>query len=182
MVFTDFFLRKWRITCFFVFLLCPQHWKFPRQGSNPCHSSSPSHCSDSTGSLTGCATRELRNALFEKQCYSLLLSGSPLAPWPLCSTESSYCQSAPGARDMNGNLDPLFKGDPNFILSKEEDFIREDHDRHRVAIKTHCLCRGILPTVSGFSFFSNTHFSQGAVVFCFSWSSKQKSQMHILHR
>ena len=154
---------------FFFFLFCPQRVKVPRPGTEPAHHGSDPRCfSDNAGSLTGCATRELRNALFEKQCYSLLLSGSPLAPWPLCSTESSYCQSAPGARDMNGNLDPLFKGDPNFILSKEEDFIREDHDRHRVAIKTHCLCRGILPTVSGFSFFSNTHFSQGAVVFCFS--------------
>ena len=34
-------------------------WKFPGQGSNLCHSSDPSCCSDNTRSLTYCATREL---------------------------------------------------------------------------------------------------------------------------
>ena len=34
-------------------------WKFPGQGSNPCHSSEPSHCSDNVGSLICCNTREL---------------------------------------------------------------------------------------------------------------------------
>ena len=34
-------------------------WNFLGQGSNLCHSSDPRHCSDSTGSLTHCATREL---------------------------------------------------------------------------------------------------------------------------
>ena len=32
---------------------------FPGQGLNPSHSSDPGHCSDNTGSLTHCATREL---------------------------------------------------------------------------------------------------------------------------
>ena len=35
-------------------------WKFLRQGSNPCHSSDPSRCSDNAGSLNGCATRKLQ--------------------------------------------------------------------------------------------------------------------------
>ena len=35
-------------------------WYFPGQGSNPSHSSDLSHCSDHTGSLTCCATREFQ--------------------------------------------------------------------------------------------------------------------------
>ena len=35
-------------------------WKFPGKGLNPCHSSDLSHCSDNTGSLTCCTTRELQ--------------------------------------------------------------------------------------------------------------------------
>ena len=35
-------------------------WKFRGQGSNPCHSSDQSHCSDSARSLTCCTTRELQ--------------------------------------------------------------------------------------------------------------------------
>ena len=35
--------------------------KFLSQVSNPCHSSNPSHCSDSAGSLTYCTTRELQS-------------------------------------------------------------------------------------------------------------------------
>ena len=42
---------------FFFFWLCPQ--KFPGQGSNLCHSSDPSQCSDNARSLTHWATREL---------------------------------------------------------------------------------------------------------------------------
>ena len=43
---------------FFFFFGCTYGmWKFPSQGLNQCHSSDPS--SDSTGSLTYCATREL---------------------------------------------------------------------------------------------------------------------------
>lgn len=34
-------------------------WKFPGQESNLCHSSEPSRCSDITGYITRCATREL---------------------------------------------------------------------------------------------------------------------------
>ena len=40
-------------------------WKFPGQGSNPCHSSHPSHCRDNAGSLTHWATGELhRHKIF----------------------------------------------------------------------------------------------------------------------
>ena len=39
-------------------------WKFPDQGSNPCHSSNQSHYSDNTRSLTHWATRELLPVLF----------------------------------------------------------------------------------------------------------------------
>ena len=35
-------------------------WKFPGQGQKLRHSSDLSHCSDNAGSLTYCATRELR--------------------------------------------------------------------------------------------------------------------------
>ena len=34
-------------------------WKFLGLGTNPCHSSNSSHCSDNTGSLTNCTAREL---------------------------------------------------------------------------------------------------------------------------
>ena len=39
-------------------------WKIPGQGLKPCHSSNPSLCSDNTGSLTHCATRELSKTQF----------------------------------------------------------------------------------------------------------------------
>ena len=42
---------------FFLATLCGI-WKFPGQGSNPCHCNDPSHCSDNAGSLTCCTTRE----------------------------------------------------------------------------------------------------------------------------
>ena len=41
----------------FFFHTCNM-WKFPGQGSNPCCSDDPSHCSDNAGSLTSCAARE----------------------------------------------------------------------------------------------------------------------------
>ena len=44
--------------CFCFVLFCfgslPQHAKFLGQGSNPCHSSDPSHCRNTTRSLTHC--------------------------------------------------------------------------------------------------------------------------------
>ena len=45
-------------------------WKFPGQGSNPCHSSSPSWCSNNVRSLTLCTTRELQHVLL----FELFLS------------------------------------------------------------------------------------------------------------
>ena len=39
-------------------------WKFLGQGSNLSHSSDPSPCSDNTGSLTCCTTRELLSIFF----------------------------------------------------------------------------------------------------------------------
>ena len=38
-------------------------WKFLGQGSNPCHSSSQSYCSDSAGSLTCYATDNFKDSL-----------------------------------------------------------------------------------------------------------------------
>jgi len=38
--------------------------KVPGQGSNPQHSSDLSHCTDNTGSLTRCATREILSVNF----------------------------------------------------------------------------------------------------------------------
>lgn len=45
----------------FFFFFCHTHsmWKFPGQGSNPCHSSDLNHISDNAESLTHWATREL---------------------------------------------------------------------------------------------------------------------------
>ena len=44
----------------FCFVCCTHEmWKFPGQGPNPCHSSSPSLCSDNARSLTHCGTGEL---------------------------------------------------------------------------------------------------------------------------
>ena len=50
----------------FVFVFCHTRgmWKFPGQGSNPCHSSNLSRFSDNAGSLTCCATKELCDVLF----------------------------------------------------------------------------------------------------------------------
>ena len=39
-------------------------WKFLDQGSNPCHSSHPNHCSDSARSLIRRTTGELRKFVF----------------------------------------------------------------------------------------------------------------------
>ena len=39
-------------------------WKLPDQEVNLCHSNDPSHCNDTAGSLTYCATRELLYHLF----------------------------------------------------------------------------------------------------------------------
>ena len=47
---------------FFFFFFCSHicgMWKSQGQASNPHHNSDPSHCSDNTGSLTCCPTREL---------------------------------------------------------------------------------------------------------------------------
>ena len=47
---------------FFFFPCCPlSMWKFLAQGWNPHHSSNPSSCSDSAGSLTHCTTRDPLN-------------------------------------------------------------------------------------------------------------------------
>ena len=63
--------------CLFVFGIALGMWKFPGQGSNPCHRSNPSHCSDNTGSLTCCTTRE---------CLCMFLSKSKT--WRGCVTSS----------------------------------------------------------------------------------------------
>ena len=60
--------REWQVMVFFflfLFFVCScGTLKFPAQGLNPCHSSDPSCCSDNSGSLTHCATRELLMVLF----------------------------------------------------------------------------------------------------------------------
>ena len=48
-------------------------WKFPGQGSNPSHSSDPSHCRDNAGSLTRYTTWDL-NALFVWQSHTVLVT------------------------------------------------------------------------------------------------------------
>ena len=44
-------------------------WKFPGQGSNLRHSSDSSYCSNNTGSLTCCTTRELLKMLLLIPCF-----------------------------------------------------------------------------------------------------------------
>ena len=50
-----FFILSDNLFFFFFFFghICGM-WKFPGQGSNPCHSSNPSHCSENARSLTCC--------------------------------------------------------------------------------------------------------------------------------
>ena len=53
--------------CFVLFFVTPQGmWKFPGQESNPCHSRSPSCCSNNVGSLTHCTTRALPSIAFNR--------------------------------------------------------------------------------------------------------------------
>ena len=56
--------------------------KYPGQGSNGCHSSDPSHCSDSAKSLTHCTTRELQQVLFfksrDREVTGVLRGSSPI--------------------------------------------------------------------------------------------------------
>lgn len=49
---------------FFFFFCIRGVQKFPGKGSNPHHSSDPSHCGDSAKFLTHCTTRELRYCHF----------------------------------------------------------------------------------------------------------------------
>ena len=49
---------------FFLFGHTHGMWTFPGQGSNPCHNSNPSCCSDNAGSLTCCVTELPRTAYF----------------------------------------------------------------------------------------------------------------------
>ena len=79
--------------CLFVCLLlfgCTSGiGKFPDQGSNPCHSSKPSHCSDNTSSLTLWGTRELqtRFIVYLKCIINIFtLNSSPirLPPQSMC--------------------------------------------------------------------------------------------------
>ena len=62
--------------CVFLFVHTYGIWKFLAQGSNLCHSSNPSHCSDNARSLTSCPARELQiivflmSSLFFGLCFS----------------------------------------------------------------------------------------------------------------
>ena len=49
-------------------------WKFLGQGSNPCHHSSPRHCSDNIRSLTHWTTRELQESVSFNDDFLLLES------------------------------------------------------------------------------------------------------------
>ena len=49
---------------FFFFSVRPETWNFLGQGSNPSHNSDPSCCSENTGSLTCCTTRNSSLILF----------------------------------------------------------------------------------------------------------------------
>ena len=61
-------LQLWQ--CFLLLFVCLfgctcSTWTFLGQELNPCHSSDPSHCTDSTGSLSRFTTRELHASHFE---------------------------------------------------------------------------------------------------------------------
>ena len=58
-------------------------WKFPGQGSNPCHSNDPSSCSDNARSLTHCATRELLSPLYFRDYILLYLQMKRYEDWDL---------------------------------------------------------------------------------------------------
>ena len=74
----------------FIYLLFRLHarsmWKFSSQGSNPCHSSSPRHCSNNTKSLTYCSTRELQIPFYFKP-YLTLMGIILLLTWRLMNTQ-----------------------------------------------------------------------------------------------
>ena len=59
--------REFLIFHLFFFGCAHGKWKFPGQGSNPWHTSNPSHCSDNTGSLTCCTKRELLDFIFNNE-------------------------------------------------------------------------------------------------------------------
>ena len=61
----------WNIRFFFFFHFGHIHTisKFLGQGSNLCHSTNPSHCSDLSRSLTCCATRELQDVFYNIFIY-----------------------------------------------------------------------------------------------------------------
>ena len=51
----NFYLCAWLVG----FWLCQQHMEMPWQGMEPAAQQEPSHCSDNSGPLTHCATRQL---------------------------------------------------------------------------------------------------------------------------
>ena len=66
--------RRWCSFSFFFFFFgwtCSKQ-KFPGQGSNPQHSSNPSHCSDNTWSLTHRVSRELLGDAFQSNSLNTL--------------------------------------------------------------------------------------------------------------
>lgn len=77
------YIKSW----FFFFWLCPWHSQVSRPGSNPCHSSHLSICSDSAWSLTCRTTRKIHRATFLLRSVCVLSgsSGCFLPTWWLCS-------------------------------------------------------------------------------------------------
>ena len=69
------FLKNTPCYCFSFLGHTPCMWNFPGQRWKPCHSSDPGCCSDNTGSLTCCATRELLRKLFFLSCEMFLKCG-----------------------------------------------------------------------------------------------------------
>ena len=77
-------------------------WKFPGQGSNLCHSSDPSGCSDNTGSLTH-TTRELIFFYFSFFCFLIFNFMATPAAYGSSWARGQIGAAAAGLHHCHGN-------------------------------------------------------------------------------
>ena len=102
-------------------------WKFPGQGLNLCHSSTLSRCSDNTGSLSHCATRELLDVfIFFQKSYIKVINSEDfhLAQATSCVpvfTGPLTPNKAPCKRLGNGwGLEPLVRWGRDCLAEGED--------------------------------------------------------------
>ena len=65
---------------FFFSATSAAYGNFPGQGSNLCHSSDPSHCSDKAESLMHCAPKKLLIFIFLMELFLIILAFTHLSP------------------------------------------------------------------------------------------------------